>query len=236
MDSYKRHESYGVVHFSRRQRPETALFGSSIKHENTISLKIAGAELQRKYNLDYVFSSSADTIVEVEMSYAQFAEAITSLNQGIGVPVTIRYANGKATSDCPFESKETQFRTEFEADLSKLSDVAKTATKRAMELLDSKKPLNKAEKEELLSLLTSVSRMVDSNIPFVRERFAEQMDKTLQEAKGNFEGFVQNRMSQMANAAIAQNLQELPSSDPDRLFCIERREHVEDDGVCDDFN
>ena len=209
---YKKHESYGVVQLSRSQRPATALFGSSIKHENVIKLKIARAELQRKYNLDYVFSSPEHAIVEVEMSYAQFAEAITSLNQGSGVPVTIRYVNGKAVPDCPFESKATQFHAEFEADLSKLSEVAKTATKRAKELLDSKKPLNKAEKEELLSLMASVSRAVDSDIPFVRDRFTEQMEKTLQEAKGNFEGFVQNRMTQVANAAIAQNLKELPSS------------------------
>lgn len=203
-----KHESYGAMQLSRGQRPATALFGSSIKHENTIRLKISSAEIERKHHTDFIFSSHSikDTYIEVEMSYSQFAEAITSLNQGTGVPVTIRYANGRRTEPCPFTSKDEQFRTEFEADLDGLAATADDAVKYARALFDSKKPLTKAEKEELLSMLSSVSQTVKSNIPFIRDCFVEQMDKTVTEAKGNFEGFVQNRMNEMANAAIAQSL------------------------------
>ena len=58
-------------------------------------------------------------------------------------------------------------------------------------------------------MLKSLSVAVYSNIPFVRDSFAEQMDKTVLEAKGNIEGFIQNRMTAIANAAIAQNLDAL---------------------------
>jgi hypothetical protein len=110
---------------------------------------------------------------------------------------------------CPYTSKDEQFRAEFDADLEKLSAIINDAVKRAETLIDIKKPLNKSEKEELLSMLRSLSMAVDSNIPFVRDSFAEQMDKTVAEAKGNIEGFIQNRMSAIANAAIAQNLEAL---------------------------
>lgn len=206
--SVDKHESYGVLQLSRCQRPATALFGSTIKHENTIRLKVSAAETQRQYNSDYIFSSHSprDTYVEVEMSYTQFAEAITSLNQGVGVPVTVRYANGREMAPCPFISKDEQFRSEFKSDLSELAVTADSAVSFAKELFSSKKPLTKTEKEELLSMLARVSQTVKSNIPFVRERFVEQMDKTVAEAKGNFEGFIQNRMNEIANAAIAQSL------------------------------
>jgi hypothetical protein len=150
-----------------------------------------------------------DTYVEVEMSYVQFAEVITSFNQGGGVPVTIRYANGRRMEECPFESKDEQFRAEFGADLRGLSEAIDNARIRARALLESKKPPTKSEKEELISILEGLATEVNSNIPFVRDMFAEQMDKTVAEAKGNIEGFIQNRMSVIANAALAQNIEAL---------------------------
>jgi hypothetical protein len=148
-----------------------------------------------------------DTFIEVEMSYMQFAEAITSLNRGAGVPVTVRFANGRTMEPCPFTSKSEQLRSEFNAGLEGLAAAVRDATARAEELFAGKKPLTKAEKEELLSVFGRLSMAVNSNIPFVRERFDEQTDKTVMEAKGNIEGFFQNRMNALANAAIAQNLE-----------------------------
>jgi len=207
----EKHESYGALEISRCQRPSTALFGSSILHENTVRLRITEAELKRDLHTDRVYPSHLrkETYVDVEMSYTQFAEAITSLNIGGGIPVTVRYANGRTMEPCPYTSKDEQFRAEFSDDLKELAATVNGAVKRAEALFDSKKPLNRAEKDELLSMLKSLSVAVYSNIPFVRDSFAEQMDKTVLEAKGNIEGFIQNRMTAIANAAIAQNLDAL---------------------------
>ena len=51
------------------------------------------------------------------MSYSQFAEVITSMNQGTGVPVTIRHIQGKEQiGECPFTDKKQQIEdvVEFE--------------------------------------------------------------------------------------------------------------------------
>jgi hypothetical protein len=207
----EKHESYGALEISRCQRPSTALFGSSILHDNTIRIRISAAELRREYNTDrmYVSSSRKDTYAEAEMSYNQFAEAVTSLNLGGGIPVTVRFAGGRAMEPCPFVGKDEQFRAEFKARLEELAATVNGAVSRAEELFDIKKPLNKAEKEEILSLLHSLSTEVNSNIPFVRDCFAEQMDKTVTEAKSEIEGFFQSRMNAAANAAIAQSLKAL---------------------------
>jgi hypothetical protein len=160
------------------------------------------------YNADHAYSSHSreGRYVEVEMSYTQFAEAVTSLNQGLGVPVTVRFANGREMAPCPFTSMDEQFRAEFTADLKELAAMVNSTITRTKALFDNKKPLTKSEKEELLSVLSSLSTAVNSNIPFIRDAFVEQMDKTVTEAKGNIEGFVQTRMNALANAAVADAL------------------------------
>jgi len=209
-DLRMKHESYGALEITRCQRPPTSLFCSSIQHENTIRLRISAAELHRNQHthtdLMYALHAKKDCYVEVEMSQTQFAEAITSLNKGGGTPVTVRYANGREMQPCPYERKDEQFRAEFSADLEELATKVNGAVKRAEALFSSKKPLTKSEKEEILSVLGSLSMAVNSNIPYVRDAFVKQMDKVVTEAKGNIEGFIQNRMDSLANAAIADAL------------------------------
>ena len=200
-----KHESYGALEITRSHRSPTALFGSSIMHEHVIRLRISSAKLQRTHNRDTIYPSNArkDCYVDVEMSYSQFAEAITSLNQGSGTPVTVRYANGKEMTPCPYIRKDEQFRAEFETDLEELAKVINSGVKRAEALFASKKPLTKAEKEELLSIFGRLSMAVSSNIPFVRDSFVEQMDRVVTESKGNIEGFFQSKMESLANATVA---------------------------------
>jgi hypothetical protein len=41
------------------------------------------------------------------------------------------------------------------------------------------------------------------NIPFVAKQFTSQLDRTVQEAKGEFDGFVERRTHELALAALA---------------------------------
>ena len=82
----KQHPSYGMIRFARSSigGSGTALFGSSIMHNNVIRLSISKGMMEREGNEDWFLAGTDinDMIVEVEMSYTQFAEAITSLNMG----------------------------------------------------------------------------------------------------------------------------------------------------------
>ena len=106
------HPSYGTLAFSRRTGGATPLFGSSIEHRDTIAMTLYHANVTRGLHEDHVYGNKA--IAEVEMSYSQFAEAITSMNMGSGVPVTIRWTekDGKIPP-CDFVSKREQFADEF---------------------------------------------------------------------------------------------------------------------------
>ncbi len=78
------------------------MFGSSIMHNNVIRLST-----EREGNEDWFLAGTDinDMIVEVEMSYTQFAEAITSLNIGDGIPVTITKVNGTFVEPCPYSDR-----------------------------------------------------------------------------------------------------------------------------------
>lgn len=85
----KTHPAYGMLSFSRRTGGKQSLFGSSIEHKDVIAMTLRHGEVDRQLNRDWYHGT--EVIAEVEMSYAQFAEAITSMNIGTGVPVTIRF-------------------------------------------------------------------------------------------------------------------------------------------------
>lgn len=72
----------------------------------------------------------------------------------------------------------------------------------AEKILTEKRSLSKEDRSNILTILESVKRELDSNIPFLNELFAEQMDKTVTEAKGEFESYLQNKMNSIAFAAV----------------------------------
>lgn len=188
------HESFAMLGLTKSSCSFSQnLFGSSIQHSHTIKLKIAPAKIDRHLNRDW-FHANTKPYIEVEMSYSQFAEAITSLNMGDGVPVTLRRLNGKMIEDCPQVDKRQEFEKEFEKEMQKIGQSLKILTKQAELLLSDKKPPTKADKETILNGIKALRQEIESNVPFIQSSFNEQMDKTVLEAKGEFEGFVMHKV------------------------------------------
>ena len=199
----KNHPSYGMLSFSRCYGGETALFGSSILHSNTIRLTLREGEVDRHLNRDWYHGRKR--LFEVEMSYSQFAELISSMNSGDGVPVTLKEVMGESRGKCPFENKRMEFVNDFTNKIKEVQTVCDDLINNTKKLFDTKKPLNKSEKENILAQLETIKREVNSNIPFIADSFNEQMDKTVMEAKGEVESFVQNKITNIANEAISKN-------------------------------
>ena len=184
------HESFAMLGLTRSSCSFSQnLFGSSIQHSHTIKLKIAPAKIDRMLNRDW-FHANTKPYIEVEMSYSQFAEAITSMNVGDGVPVTLRRLDGKTIEDCPQFDK----RQEFEKEMLKIGKSLRVLTEQAEALLSEKKPPTKADKETILKGIKALRQEIESNVPFIQSSFNEQMDKTVLEAKGEFEGFVMHKV------------------------------------------
>lgn len=197
------HPSYGTLLFARRTGGATPLFGSSIEHRDTIAMTLYHAEVNRGLYNDTFRGKKA--IAEVEMSYSQFAEAITSMNMGTGVPVTIRYTekDGKIPA-CDFVSKRNQFVDEFKEKRKDITKQSQDIIREVSMLFSEKKSLTKADRQDILRKLSMLNNDIGVNTDFMFEQFNEQMDKTVAEAKGEVEAFCQNKINQLASAKLVE--------------------------------
>ena len=209
-NEYMKHPSYGLLSFSRISGGTTNLFGSSIQHKNTIKLCISECDVKRDLSTDWYHDNGR--IIEVEMSYSQFAEAITSMNMGNGVPVTIRWVRGEGRIEpCPFTDKKQQFEEEFKHRLDKANETANQLILNVEKLFEEKKNLTKNDKNEILSMLTKIYQSINGNSDFMYRMFNEQMDKTTTEAKGEIEAFMQNKINSIAQAALVEQREQFLS-------------------------
>ena len=212
-----KHPSYANLYIGRSQcSGQQALFGSSIKHHDIITLRISPAYMDRDLNYDRYYAEN-HPYIEINMSQSQFAQAITSLNMGAGVPVTLRQINGEYIEPCPFVDKREQFSTEFREDMNELTKKIKETTKAVEDLIQNKRTFTKADKEQILSTLHSVSQQLSSNYPYMFSMFNEQMDKTVTEAKAEIESHLQARMEDVALKAMGKSQEQelLPDEDQD---------------------
>jgi hypothetical protein len=206
-ETKQQHESFGLLQISRGSSSEgIPLFGSSIRHRNLITLTISSGIIHRDLSNDWY--STDKHLVEVVMSPTQFAEAITTLNHGVGVPVTLSRVMGKEMAECPYTSKREQFNQEFEEHMVEAAKVVDDSIRKAGALLDG---ASKGKIKELISELESLKRNLSKNMPFVREQFTEQIDKTVMEAKGEVEAFVTHLQMKLGGEAIRKQLPEIQS-------------------------
>ena len=199
-----KHQSFGLIAFDRVTYAESVdgtgqdrpLFGSSILHNSCITVTIRRATLQRHLNNDHIFADNSPPIVEVEMSATQFADAITSLNQGDGTPCTIVMVDGKTIKAPPFENKRVQFDAEFE---STMRDVGSKMNEFYAEIgrILSKTSIGKHDRGEIIQQLDLLRQEITSNIPFIKRQFTEQMDQTVLEVRNEFEEFVEGKIRKL---------------------------------------
>lgn len=206
------HESFGVISFGRFSGGDNAFFGSSITHHHGgVSLVISHAELHRSLNRDSYFDK--ETIIRVEMTNTQFADAITSFHEGMGTPVTIKYIAGEGRKDtAPFQSKVVEFNEEFK---DTMEEIASNFDK-VIALAKQTKAQVRLQKE-----IEGLKQRMRSNFPFITTQFTEQMAKTVTEAKGEVESFFNNLIDK-------HGLENLRNMTPQLVEAIERKE-VKDD-------
>ncbi len=201
-ENKREHPSYGMLLFGRTFSNESIpLFGSSIKHENIITMTLKRASMERSLYEDRYYGGG--TIAKVKMSYSQFAELITSMNMGDGVPVTITYTEKDGRIEkTPFESKQEQFRRKFSEHLNDIKQEVKDAINGIREMFNSKSNIGKKDREEIIKRLENLGTQIGSNSEFVYSQFNEQMDKTVTEAKCEIESFWQNKINSIENSAL----------------------------------
>lgn len=203
-EEFQEHPAFGLISISRRYRGDSTLFGSSIEHDNVISLTVKHAINKRALSNDWYYGKGK--IVEVEMSLSQFSECITSMNVGDGIPCTIRYTekDGNIPRIERNPSKQQQFMEEFVKTIERAMETAQQQIDELQVSLDSKKNFGVKDKTEMMSKLMKIKQEIGCNLDYCANAFAEQMDKTVTEGKGEIEAFYQNKLNSLALSALAE--------------------------------
>ena len=200
-DNREQHPAYGMLAFHRVSGGDPNLFGSSVKHNNKIQLTLKEGYVIRELNNDWY--NGGKTLFEVEMSYTQFAELISAMNIGDGIPVTIRYTTQKGRIEgIQTVNRRTQFMNEFEEKNGQSAEDVQNIINKLKTIFAEKRPIRAKEREEILSTLRSLSMAVESHNSFMISQFDEAMEKICTEAKGEVEAFIQNKMHSLALAAL----------------------------------
>lgn len=199
-DIVKSHSSWGMVGISRRQGSPSPLFGTSIKHGTTMTLTIHLCEKHRGLNRDWFHAK--ERLIEIELSASQFAELITTMNIGDGVPCTIRHTEKGAIQYADEENKIEQHSKEFNSSMAKIANDFNKTVEEATDILENKPNISKADRGKILEGLRKLLQDVRTNIPFFKRQFDEQMDKTIVEAKAEVEAFVMNAVTTTGLQAI----------------------------------
>jgi hypothetical protein len=189
-DEFEReHESYGILHISRGSSTNAVrLFGSPLAtHYASIRLTISKGKWIHGLNSDHYYGMNKD-FIEIEMSAAQFADAITSLNLGSGTPCTIRYVGGERIAEPPNHATEAEtIRDNFEGTLGKFKAKVREHRK-TIEGLTAK--LGAKAKEDIRIALDVIEDQLGSNVPFVVKQFQEATTRITTAAKAEVDAFV----------------------------------------------
>ena len=201
----EKNPAFGMLAFHRISGGDPNLFGSSVEHNEKLRLTLKEGSVSRELNNDWYYGDK--TLFEVEMSYTQFAELISSMNVGDGVPVTIRYT--KETGYVPgvqIVNKRKQFLNEFKESNSASAALAEELIEKLRGIFAEKRPIKARERDQILAILTRLSNAVNSQNEFILSQYNEAMENITAEAKGEIEAFVQNKINSLAMATLRENV------------------------------
>ncbi len=203
-ETVRKHPSFGMLSFSRVQGHNRSVFGSSIGQTNTIRLEIHEAEEVRSLNRSSYHQRRK--LIEIEMSPAQFVEAITTMNTS-GIPCTLLSVMGERKDPCPSTSSREISQKEFEHRIQKVLGHAAKMAKLAEEKLKASGPLSKADRLEIAESLYIINQEIRSNIPFAQRSFDEEVTKSLKEAKAAIEETFMSAIHRLGSEALANELE-----------------------------
>ncbi len=207
----KTHPAYGMLSFSRVSGNPGKLFGSEINHGHFIRMTLLEGEEHWHHSQVWHHGRISRTLVEVDLSVAQWAELISSMNVGSGVPATIRYVDDPMGTRPGIEDTDTlheQIKGDIKAKTAKVTSVAKSLDKEmAAMLADSKVP--KAKQAALLALTRHIVMELESNMPFVVDQYQEAAEKVGAKAKAELDAYATSVIHRLGEQALAQ-LNETP--------------------------
>ncbi len=192
LDDEKTHPAYGMISAHRTTGNVENLFGSVIRqHHSTIRIELKEGLVSR--DLSQHWFRGGKIIAEVEMSHAQFAEFITTMNMGDGVPCTILYRHKgeftKVEPPPPTVPETENVKADFKEQLEDIMTKSKSRLNQLDKLL-AKKTLKKDDKAQIRAIVGGLHRFLWDSAPFISDQFSRAAEKIVTVAKSEVDAFV----------------------------------------------
>ena len=194
----KTHESFGMVRVAK-YTGSSEFFGSDIRHNGGVTIEISRGSV--KHDLNRNWFHSGEELIRIDLSSAQFVDAITSGMNTAGVPCTIKEFNGARIPQIPHvEDKKQVFRNNMEETYveyhKRLDEV--------MAKLDG--AIGKKKAAEIHHDLKVLKSHIKSNTNFVMTSFNESMEKTVTEAKQSISNYLDSKVQSLGIEAMRNEL------------------------------
>lgn len=199
------HPSFGVIGVSRVSG-NASLFDSDVIHGHFIQITLCEASKQQTgFTHEHIHGHRQ--LMKINMSFAQFAQMITTQNVGVGTPCTIEYIQGD--EDKPYVSKWggrpsppepkpfiDKFKQVGKDRAQKIVDNIDKATDAVLRLLHGTDKPTKANLKSAADALSYARTDVNNNLPYLMECLEEEMETKLSNAVTEFESYVSGSLQE----------------------------------------
>lgn len=193
------HPSFGMIGAARWTcgGRGSVLFGSHLPGHNagvTLTIRAAGRSFDLGHERVSAASVGGRVLAEVDLSTVQWAELLTSMNVGDGVPCTVRYVTGDAETGGrrpdppPVDSEPERVRVEFADLLRERADAVRASRAAVAGKLRAKAGVALAK--EVDDILAAVEQDLRSNSPWYVRQFTEATDRVANAVKAEVDGFL----------------------------------------------
>lgn len=195
------HPAFGMIGMNIITGGPPHLFGSDIKHNQRVVIRIKAGEHKRNLSNDWYSAGARRPMIEVELSHSQFAEFITSPGRGDGIPCTITEFNG---ADMPsidqVETKQEMFRREIEESAKRRLAAISGKIAELGDLIESGR-LPKNQLRAIHSELARHAHQLPGAIGFVVEQGEEALEAATTAARVSIEATINHHISRLGHDA-----------------------------------
>jgi hypothetical protein len=192
MFEYTSKPSWGMIGASQCSGSPN-LFQCDVLPHNFVRVTIKQAEKTRDLHRDWVHGRN--TICEVILSPTQWAEFLTTMNCGDGVPCTIRYTQQDGVIEHEQEHNHLDLLIEegnqkVDSTMNSLRQLVKDLDA----LIDNKKISKSLGAELQYKVSLAISNLDGENAKFFKKKIKEEVNSYTQQAKANIQAFVDHKI------------------------------------------
>jgi hypothetical protein len=195
------------------------LFGSELRHSNVVAIEIVRAETDRHLSTNW--NHGDETIVEIIMSEAQWAQMVASHGSYSGTPVTLNYAppRGTKTKAMPYIELEgfvKVFDREIQQKTQQYLEGIQAQLEQINALMAAPGSLPKTELKALVRDLTIKAQNLPSNMAYIQKCLHETVEQTVSDGKVELEAFQNNLAHRLGMDEIRKMGPRIESDSSDR--------------------